>query len=159
MHSVFQLGPPCFLDPRIVDSGCQILRSLHSFYPIFFSVEVSLRKPKQNQNKNGQRVWRTDQFRHPTLCRAAARHTSVFCSLFLSVAQVVSFQKVHQNPTELLWKEDIFWESYLDLLFLISFLFLVIVFSGNISSPLAFSSFPFRKMLSVPFITHHLNST
>lgn len=47
MHSIFHLGPPsCFLDPRVVDLGCQVLRSLDSFYPIFFSMEVSLIKPK-----------------------------------------------------------------------------------------------------------------
>lgn len=42
------------------------------------------------------------------VCRAAARHTSVFRSLLLSVAQVESFQKEHQKPTELLWKEKFF---------------------------------------------------
>lgn len=46
MHSVFQPSPPCFLDPQVVDSGCQVLRSLHSFYSIVFSLEVSLIKPK-----------------------------------------------------------------------------------------------------------------
>lgn len=117
-------------------------------------------KPKQNHNDNGQRVRRTAQLSHLPVHRASARQTSIFYWVLLSVAQVVSFQNVPQSPIETLWS----WRKFPGQLPKSSLSYFIPVPSNCILWQYFFSfgisllQIIYRKMLSVPLITHHPNS-
>lgn len=90
--------------PDPTNFTCFYLILLLSNYLLDIFTALNLNKVRMTMAKY---LKKTLKFSHLPVHIAAARHTAAFYLVFLSVAQVLSFQNVPQSPAEILrsWTE------------------------------------------------------